>query len=126
MLKSSKTCFPLAAVSRVLLSVCMVAVLTLALLPESAETPDVMSSHVLNHLVAFASVSALLRLGWPKLAFWQVIVIASLFGALIETLQWGLTTDREMSLVDLATNFFGTLFGVSAATILLMRCRNHA
>lgn len=103
----------------------LVAITVLALMPNDAETPSVMSSHVINHLAAFGVITLLLRLGWPKAAWVVAAVVATGFGLLLELLQWFLTNDRNPSLSDVAINLVGVGAGLAASLFALRVLRRY-
>ena len=103
----------------------LLAVTVLALMPNDADTPSVMSSHVINHLAAFGVITLLLRLGWPKASWVIAAVVATGFGLLLELLQWLLTNDRNPSLSDAALNLVGVGAGLAASPFALRVMRGY-
>lgn len=104
---------------RLAFAVCLLAVLTLALLPD----PDPRLSTGWdkgNHLLAFASLAFL---GCMALSGrWQVVTAGLLgYGALIELLQ-GLSGHRFAEWADLLADGLGIALGLLAYVVLRPRC----
>lgn len=94
--------------SALLMSV--IAILYLATTSEPYPVPSSANDKV-NHLIAFAELTVLARLGWPRVrAIWFVPALIG-FGFLIEGIQSQLPY-REFSLADVAADAAGIAIGL--------------
>lgn len=105
--------------ARLLIAPVAAVICVLALAPSGAEMPTVLSWQVTNHLMAFATVTGLLVVGWPGLKNLVAVMSAFAFGVVIEAGQWALTDDRVPSMFDLGVNLVGILIGLITARGLL-------
>ena len=99
--------------SRIAFLVCLLAVFYLALAPKPVFTGA--DSDKVNHILAFFTLAALLRLGWPRQRL--AIALSALvgLGALIEVLQY--FVGRDAAFGDLLADTVGLLLGAAAARI---------
>ncbi|WP_423141878.1 hypothetical protein ACOYW6_00475 [Parablastomonas sp. CN1-191] len=74
--------------------------LTMALLPMPPRTPIDGFGDKFAHVTAFAVMTALASLGWPRAASWRQLAGLSAFGALIEVLQAIPALHRDSQLSD--------------------------
>lgn len=78
----------------------------------------------LQHLLAFAGLAAMARMGFPQLPVRTVLLPGLLgYGLLIECIQWFLPW-REFSLPDLAADAAGAVTGMLAAEAWRRRTRS--
>ena len=85
----------------------LLVVLVMSLRP-SVSIGDVPHADKLVHLAAYAVLSGLARLGWPKV--WGGLIFAGLavFGIGIEVAQHTMNLGRTGSIVDILANLLGT------------------
>jgi hypothetical protein len=101
------------------------AVLVVALLPAS-EAPTVFASDKLNHMLAFATLSVLARVLWPRLSFAVLFALLAAFGGMIEVLQWSLGFGRDADWMDFAADVLAILFGLVGGRLLVSMSTNLA
>jgi hypothetical protein len=100
-------------------------VLIVALLPAS-EAPTVFASDKLNHMLAFATLSVLARVLWPRLSFSVLFALLAAFGGMIEVLQWSLGFGRDADWMDFAADVLAILFGLVGGRLLVSMSTNLA
>ena len=61
--------------------------LVMALLPKPPSTPIDQFGDKFEHMLAFAVLTVVARLAWPRTPIWIAAVLLSLYGAAIELLQ---------------------------------------
>lgn len=71
----------------------------IANLPDPPQLPGELSDKQ-QHFLAFAVLTALARLAWPKAAAWELLISLGAFGALIEFAQAGAGYGRDPSFAD--------------------------
>lgn len=101
--------------SRIILVPVVCGVTGLALMPEGVQMLSMMSSHIINHILAFAVIAALFKLSLPSRHWGMAVLATNGVGVLIEAMQGVLTQDRTPSVFDLAMNLVGSGLGVGCA-----------
>lgn len=84
----------------------------MACLPQPPALPADVGDKVL-HMIAFATLALLARLGWPDASNWTILLSLSAFGALIEVVQLIPSLHREGDVRDWIADT------VAAAAVLL-------
>lgn len=97
---------------RALFWLAFVVITLLALTPGPAMPPVLLGADKLKHIAAFATLAALVRLGWPELRLWLLVLVLLAHGAVIEFVQATPVLGREMSLGDLAADGIGIALGL--------------
>ena len=87
-----------------------VAIYILALLPQ-AQAPQLHWSDKVNHLLAFAVLGVLLRMGF-RISYLKSVLLLILYGGLIEVSQY-FTPDRSAEWADIGADTVGTLIGLT-------------
>jgi len=86
-----------------------VAIYILALLPQ-AQAPQLHWSDKANHLLAFAVLGLLLRMGF-KISYFRSVLLLIFYAAFIEVSQY-FTVDRSAEWADIAADTVGILLGL--------------
>lgn len=80
----------------------------MAFLPQPPQLPGEPSDKV-NHILAFATLTALLAIGWPRLSAWRILLIMAGYGALIELVQLIPALNRSGDGMDWVADMGATL-----------------
>lgn len=103
----------LALLSKVTFGLLFLLVSYLALTPQPVDLSS--SNDKSDHLLAFFSLTLLLRHGWPNLPPWRTVFGVMLgYGIAIELLQL-LVPDRDGSLLDIVADLAGILLALGAS-----------
>lgn len=103
----------LALLSKVAFGLLFLLVSYLALTPQPLDLSS--GNDKSNHLLAFFSLTLLLRHGWPRLSPWRsVLGVMLAYGIAIELLQQ-LVPGRDSSLLDIVADLTGTLLALGAS-----------
>ena len=94
---------------RLLFVVAAVSIYTLAILPQ-AEAPQLHWSDTADHLLAFAVLGLLLRMGF-RISYFRSVLLLILYGTFIEASQY-FTVDRSAEWADIAADTVGILLGL--------------
>lgn len=78
----------------------LVFAVVMACLPQPPSVPSDALGDKANHIIAFAVLSALAAVGWPRAPRWQVIEHLSFLGALIEVVQAIPALQRDCDIRD--------------------------
>jgi VanZ family protein len=97
------------ALWRLTFTVALLAIGVLSLLPATEALPST-GWDKSNHLIGYALLAALARLGWPRTPAWQQFIGLLSWGALIEGLQ-GATGYRHAEWGDVLANALGAMLG---------------
>ena len=103
---------------RLAFGICLIAVLGLSLLPNDAARLST-GWDKSNHVLAFAVLAILGRLGWPRAPVPIFVGLAS-FALLIELLQ-GLTTYRRADGMDVVADIVGLVVGAALYRVMAAR-----
>ncbi len=99
---------------RALFAVTLFATLAAALLPGS-QVPDLGAGDKINHIAAFVTLSIIAAAAWPYARLWQIGILMSAFGAVIEGLQALPIIARDAEWADW---YADTLAAIVALTIV--------
>lgn len=92
-----------------------VAILILSLQPAS-NIPGPQHADKVSHALAYAALTCLTALGWPKLRLFRVVMMVTVFGIGVEIAQGLGGQGRMPSVLDALANFFG-----ASVSALIMR-----
>ncbi len=101
---------------RVLFTLSLILIIWLAFTSEPYPMPSAPSDK-LNHLIAFAELALLARLGWPSVRAAVLVLALLVFGLGLELGQ-ALTPWRQFSLLDLSADALGLAVGLALAHLL--------
>ena len=102
---------------KLLLYVALIAITTLAFLPDYDALPPIVSfSDLLNHTVAFFTLYLLMYLAHPKLQAIHIATLLLIYGIFIEFVQYFLPT-RFASWSDVAADSVGLVLGFIIITL---------
>lgn len=73
-----------------------------------------------QHMLAFATLTLLMGVGWPRLPLWRILVTMGLFGALIEVVQMIPELHRDAELAD----WWADMLAVSAVLLPIALLRS--
>jgi hypothetical protein len=88
----------LATSARILFWAALLFAFVMATLPQPPLV--VATSDKVQHMLAFAALTLLMGLGWPRLALWRILVTMALIGALIEVVQTIPELHRDADVAD--------------------------
>ncbi|WP_298198078.1 hypothetical protein [Novosphingobium sp.] len=77
----------LSTAARALFCAALVFAVIMAILPKPPQLPTDALGDKFHHILAFAALSTLAALGWPRASRWRTIERLSFLGALIEVVQ---------------------------------------
>lgn len=97
---------PLARIVRLLFWLALVTAFVMATLPAP---PTLLSNDKSQHMLAFAVLTLLLGLGWPRLALWRIAVQMGVFGALIEVVQMIPELGRDADIADWRADMYAVI-----------------
>lgn len=95
----------------------LLVVLGLALWPGQGGAPRLFGWDKLEHMSAFATLTALGRFAFPSLARVWLALGLTLFGIAIELLQLIEILNRSTSIYDVGANTVGIIAGLAAAAV---------
>jgi VanZ family protein len=103
--------------ARALFLLALITAFVMALLPAP---PQVMANDKSQHMLAFVVLTALMGIGWPRLALWRIALPMALVGALIEIAQWAFPAlHRDADIADWYADMIAV--GVVLLVIALIR-----
>jgi len=80
------------------------------------------SSDKLNHIIAFACLSSLAALGFPKVSLTRLLAVLVIINLLIEAGQAWLSLGRQPDPVDFLAGVFATFLVLATAAVWRARC----
>lgn len=108
--------------ARALFWLALVVAFVMALLPAP---PQVLANDKSQHMLAFVVLTALMGIGWPRLAAWRIALPMAVVGALIEIAQWAFPMlHRDPDIADWYADMVAV--GVVLLIITLIRAGLHA
>jgi VanZ family protein len=90
--------------ARVLFWIALIGAIVLALMPQPPHLPTDRFGDKVNHMIAFATLSALAALGWPRAEKLRIVERLSFLGALIEVTQAMPALHRDCDIRDWAAD----------------------
>lgn len=105
---------PLARIVRALFWIALITAFVMAILPHPPEVFPPGTTDKAQHVLAFAVLTFLLRIGYPELAIHKVVVLLALFGAFIEIVQMIPELQRDADVFDWLADM------AAVATVLLL------
>jgi VanZ family protein len=102
---------------------CVAGSYTLAVLPLKHDVG--LPNDKINHMIAFATMAFLGRLGWSRTRARWIAVGLVAFGAFIEISQGTAIVHRDASWADLAADTFATVVGLILGKIALWTIRRR-
>ncbi|ODP38070.1 VanZ family protein [Sphingomonas turrisvirgatae] len=105
----------LATGARILFWAALLFALVMSLLPQPPVLPMQPTDKV-QHMLAFGTLTLLLSIGWPRLAWWSTAIVMGIFGALIEAAQWALPTLNRVADVQ---DWYADMIAVGAVLLVL-------
>lgn len=108
----------------VLFWLAMVFAVVMAMLPKPPQMPSDQFGDKVNHILAFAALSALAAVGFPQVPRWRVVERLSFLGALIEVFQSIPALHRDCDVKDWIADTLAILVVTGLAALVLGKQEN--